>query len=90
MRIAPSWARDEAPDPVETASERLREDVARDKLYAGATATLPLNHERARIELTEERRVHAFVEELVYQRADHSFVLNDGSAKDVRFCAGSA
>ena len=44
------------PDVTEAASRQLREEVARDRLHTRATGSLPLDLERAKIELTEEQR----------------------------------
>jgi hypothetical protein len=45
------------PDVTEAAAEKLRQEVARDRLHTRVTGSLPLDVDRAKIELTEEERV---------------------------------
>ncbi len=53
---APAWARNEQPDFVETASEKMRSDVARDRLHLRGVGHLPLDPSAAAWELQEGDR----------------------------------
>lgn len=51
-----TWARGEAPTIEEAGQERLRTEVAAERLRVRAVGHLPLDHDAARLEQSEERR----------------------------------
>lgn len=53
---APAWARNGQPDFVETANEKMRSDVARDRLHLRGVGHLPLDPSAAARELQEGER----------------------------------
>jgi DNA repair exonuclease SbcCD ATPase subunit len=52
----PAWARNESPEPVEVYLSKLREDVSKSRLRWRGVERLPLDHQQAAVELTEEQR----------------------------------
>ena len=49
-----SWG--DTQDVVQAAADKLRQEVAAGRLHTRSTGSLPLDIDRARIELTEEQR----------------------------------
>jgi len=52
--MSPAWG--DQPDVVEAAVQKLRADVARERLHTRGTGSFLLDQERAKVELTEEER----------------------------------
>ncbi len=55
--MKPAWVTGETPQ-IEAAAEKMRADVAAERLHTRAAGSLPLNRERAQLELSEEQRAH--------------------------------